>query len=129
MVNIQHLDIPALNNMLDSLLAQQQAAQQSHDRNLQIVLSQQTATVQAHVTASLNSQQEVSRIREQSAQAQAQASADLFSQQQRTHVAEHEALRAKTASEAQAALAQAQQNTANVEQQATVLLSQANPST
>ena len=55
----------------------------------------------------MNSQQEVNRVQDQSAQAQAQANADLLSQRQRAHGAEQEALRARPASEAQAALAQA----------------------
>ena len=85
------MDIPALNNMLDTLLAQQHTAQQNHDRSLQIFLAQQTATVQAHLQALISSQQEVNRVREQSAQARAQANANLLLQQQ-THAAEQEAL-------------------------------------
>ena len=125
-VNIQTMDVPALNHMLDKLLTEQLDAKQCQDLLLQIFLAQRTDSVQSHVQALQSSQQEVNRVRDQSAQVQAQAHADLMSQQQRTHAAEQEALRARAAAEAQAALAQAQQNTATVEQQATVLISQAN---
>ena len=82
--------------------------------------------MQSQLQALQNSQQEVNRVRDQSEQAQAQARADFLSQQQRAHAAEQDDLRARAATEPQAALAQAQQNTANVEQQTIVLISQAN---
>ena len=106
---IQHMDVAALQNMLNGLLLQQSQAQQANDNALQTYFSQPASMVQAHLQEVVKAQQELNKVRDQSAREQSQAQAALMQQQQQTHAAEQEALRAKQAQEAQAALAQAQQ--------------------